>query len=95
MSTRSLYKVFLIAGLIVLAGILGGFLGVYALFQAIGAYGGWFYLVAGGAFVCVIVVLYIYDIRKEKKSGITSEPEMPEQADDSEMETDEQDDHND
>jgi zinc transporter ZupT len=87
MSTRSLYKVFLIAGLIVLAGILGGFLGVYVLFQAVSAYGVWFYLVAGGAFVFVIVVLYVYDIRKEKRSGIASESEMPGQADDSEMET--------
>lgn len=91
MSARSLYKVFLIAGLIVLASILGGFLGVYVLFQAVSTYGFWFYLVAGGAFVCVIVVLYVYDIRKEKKRGIASELEMPEQADDSEMETHEQD----
>jgi hypothetical protein len=91
MSARSLYKVFLIAGLIVLASILGGFLGVYVLFQAVSTYGFWFYLVAGGAFVCVIVVLYVYDIRKEKKRGIASELEMPEQANDSEMETHEQD----
>jgi len=91
MSARSLYKVFLIAGLIVLASILGGFLGVYVLFHAVSTYGFWFYLVAGGAFVCVIVVLYVYDIRKEKKRGIASELEMPEQANDSEMETHEQD----
>ena len=91
MSTRSLYKVFLIAGLIVLASILGGFLGVYVLFQAVSTYGFWFYLVAGGAFVCVIVVLYVYDINKEKKRGIASELEMPEQTNDSEMETHEQD----
>jgi hypothetical protein len=91
MSARSLYKVFLIAGLIVLASILGGFLGVYVLFQAVSTYGFWFYLVAGGAFVCVIVILYVYDIRKEKKRGIASELEMPEQVNDSEMETHEQD----
>jgi hypothetical protein len=91
MSTRPLYKVFLIAGLIVLAGILGGFLGVYVLFKAISTIGGWFYLVAGAAFVAAIVALYVYDIRKEKKSGTVSQPEIPEQIDDSETETDEQD----
>ena len=95
MSTRSLYRIFLISGLIVLAAILGGFLGLYVLLRAVDAFGGWFYLAAGVAFACVIVVLYIYDTYKKKKSGIISEASACSGVPDSEMETDERDDHSD
>ncbi len=39
MAARPLFRLFLIAGLIVLAGILGGFIGTYPLFKAIDTYG--------------------------------------------------------
>jgi 4-hydroxybenzoate polyprenyltransferase len=91
MAVRSLYRLFLIGGLIVLAGILGGFIGAYLLFKAIDVYGSWFYLGLGVAFVVIVVVFYIYDSRKEK-SKATTQFETPKQSDHSEIETHEDDD---
>jgi heme exporter protein D len=68
MAARPLFRLFLIAGLIVLAGILGGFMGTYPLFKAIDPYGSWLYVWLGAAFVATVIVLCINDSRKEKRS---------------------------
>lgn len=67
MAARPLYRFLLIAGLIVLAGILGGFIGTYPLFKAIDTYGSWLYVWLGAAFVATVIVLYINDSRKERR----------------------------
>jgi 4-hydroxybenzoate polyprenyltransferase len=91
MAARSLYRLFLIGGLIALAGILGGFIGVYLLLKAIDAFGSWLYLGLGVAFAVIAVVWYIYDSLKEKKSRAPTHFETPKKSDDSETETHEED----
>lgn len=68
MAAMPLYRLFLIAGLIALAGTLSGFIGTYPLFKAIDTYGSWLYVWLGAAFVATVIALYINDSRKERRS---------------------------
>jgi NADH:ubiquinone oxidoreductase subunit 2 (subunit N) len=90
MSARSLYRLFLIGGLIVLAGIFGGFLGAYLIFKAIDTYGIWFYVGVGVAFAVIVVVFYVYDLYREKKPKVPHPFETMKQPEDSETETHEE-----
>jgi nitrate/nitrite transporter NarK len=87
MAARPLYRFLLIAGLVVLAGILGGFIGTYPLFKAIDTYGSWLYVWLGAAFVATVIVLYINDSRKEKKNKAVARVGTSMQTNHSEMET--------
>lgn len=76
MSSKQYYRLFMIIGAITLAAILGSFIGVYALFWAYDRLGFWLYIYLGIAFLVVILILYLSDLRQKKQKDKFPEPEI-------------------